>query len=158
MKRRLNHALDRADLNVAIGGIDFSLNEDQEGQYQPFWCPHFHLITSTPDRKILSKKIRYSFSSSKEIPKPVYIENFENDAYARSYMLKMNFYRRIGYNEVKAHRSGTSRNARGDKLRSAERAELFIYLDHIGLAARVVFRGARPVVCGPRVKIIECRY
>jgi hypothetical protein len=41
LQRRLKYALDAVGISAAIGGIDFSFNEDREGKYPPFWCPHF---------------------------------------------------------------------------------------------------------------------
>ncbi len=70
----------------------------------------------------------------------------------------MNFQRRIGYLDTKK-RNGKireCRNASPDKLRAAERLELFIYLDLIGLADRVFFLSVKPVTKGQRVKIGTC--
>src|SRR5262249_13835286 len=98
LQRRLNYTLKKADLDIALGGIDFSFNEDYEQKYLPFWSPHFYLITSTDHRKTLSKKLCKLFSKTEEIPHPVQIKSFENIARRRSYALKMDFRRRIGYN------------------------------------------------------------
>ena len=150
--------LKKADLDVALGGIDFSFNEDHDEKYQGFWCPHFHLITSTKNKKRLSKKLCKLFSKTKEVPHPVQIKSFKNSAYGRSYALKMNFWRRIGYNDIK-NRKGKIRKCRNtgrDKLRAAERLELFVYRDKIGLASRVIFRGGKPIVTSSRVKMVKC--
>ena len=53
-QRTLKYALDKIGLAVALGGIDFSFNEDKKGKYQPFWCPHFYLITSIAMRNASS--------------------------------------------------------------------------------------------------------
>jgi len=158
LQRRLKYALDAVGISAAIGGIDFSFNEDREGKYPPFWCPHFYLITSTEDKKALGKRLRRIFLKMEEIPRPVRISPFENIARRRSYALKMNFSRRIGDHEVK-NQNGKNRSCRNtsrDKLRAAERLELFIYLDKIDLANRVIFWGAKPVVNSSRVKIVKC--
>jgi hypothetical protein len=44
MQRRLKSRLDQAGVDVAIGSIDFSFNEDEQGKYQGFWCPHVYLV------------------------------------------------------------------------------------------------------------------
>ena len=158
LHRRLKYTLKKADLDVALAGIDFSFNEDHEQKYLPFWSPHFYLITSTEHKKMLGKKLRKLFSKTKEIPRPVQIKSFENIARRRSYALKMDFRRRIGYNDIKK-RNGkirTCRNTSRDKLRAAERLELFMYLDRIGFADRVFFLSAKPVVKGQSVKIEGC--
>jgi hypothetical protein len=158
LQRRLKYALDAVGISAAIGGIDFSFNEDRKGTYLPFWCPHVYLITSTKDKKALGKRLRRIFLRSEEAPCPVRISPFENITRRRSYALKMNFRRRIGYHEVKNQNGKIRqcRNASRDKLRAAERRELFIYLDKIGLAHRVIFRGVKPVVNSSRVKIEKC--
>jgi hypothetical protein len=73
-------------------------------------------------------------------------------------MLKIHFYRRNGYNGTKNRNGkiGKCRDTSGQKLRAAERLELFIYLDQIGLANRVIFWGAKPLVNSSRVKIVKC--
>lgn len=158
LQRRLKYALDTVGISAAIGGIDFSFNEDREGKYQPFWCPHFYLITSTKDKKALRKRLRRIFLRMEEVPRPVRISPFENIARRRSYALKMNFRRRIGYYQIKNQNGkiGKRRNTSRDKLRADERLELFLYLDKIGLASRIIFWGAKPVVNSCRVKIEKC--
>jgi hypothetical protein len=69
----------------------------------------------------------------------------------------MNFRRRIGYNEIKniKEKIRKCRNANHDKLRAAERLELFMYLDQIGFADRVFFLSDKPMK-GQSVKIETC--
>jgi hypothetical protein len=152
--RREKVKFKNAGVDVALGGIDFSFNEDREQKYLPFWSPHFYLITSTKHRKMLRKKLRRLFSKAKEIPRPVKFSPFRNKARRRSYALKMNFKRRIGYDDIKKIRK--CRNTNCDKLRAAGRVELFIYLDLIGFADRVFFLNAKPVMKGQSVKIETC--
>jgi hypothetical protein len=147
-QRRLKYALQRANIEVALGGIDFSLNEDRKGKYKPFWGPHYYLITSTKNKDKLKKVLHKFFKTkTKKTPRPVKVIAFDNKAIRRSYALKMIFFRRIGYDEIK-RRDGKRRKCRNtsrDKLRSKERFELFMYLNKIGLAARVIFVGATPI-------------
>ena len=56
-QRRLKYILAKADVPVAIGAIDFSFNEDQEGKYPTFWNPHFYLISMTADKKQLRRAL-----------------------------------------------------------------------------------------------------
>jgi hypothetical protein len=87
LQRRLKYTLNKTDLDVALGGIDFSFNEDHEQKHLPFWSPHFYLITSTKHKKTLSKKLCKLFSKTEEIPRPVQITSFKNKAFRRSYAL-----------------------------------------------------------------------
>ena len=50
-QRRIKYALAKANIEVAIGGVDFSFNEDRKGTYQPFWAPHLYVITTTSNKK-----------------------------------------------------------------------------------------------------------
>jgi hypothetical protein len=99
--RRAKLKFKKAGVDVALGGIDFSFNEDHEQKYLPFWSPHFYLITSTKEKAILKKKLCKLFSKAEQISRPIKITSFKNKAYGRSYALKMNFRRRIGYNDIK---------------------------------------------------------
>jgi hypothetical protein len=158
VQRRLKYVLKKTRIRVALGGIDFSLNEDREGKYRSFWRPHFYLITSTENKKKLRNKLRQIYLKSEEVPRPVKISSFKNIARRRSYALKMHFKPRIGYHEIK-NQNGKIRNCRNtsrDKLRAAERLELYTYLNKIGLANRIIFWGGKPVVKSPRVKIEKC--
>jgi hypothetical protein len=158
LQRRLKYALDAAAVGIALGGIDFSFNQDREGKYQPLWSPHFYLITSAENKKTLRKKLLRIYRKCEEVCRPVKIPSFENIARRRSYAFKMNFGRRIGYDDIK-NQNGKVRECRDasqDKLRAAERIELFSYLDKIGFANRVIFRNAQPRVKSDGVTIEKC--
>ncbi len=159
VQRQLKYALDKTDIAAAIGGIDFSYNEDYEGEYQPFWCPHFYLITATTDRKALKKQLSKLFKRSNGVFKPVMITSFQNNLKRRSYALKTDFRRRIGYYQKKLGKDCKShkrRDTRDDRLRAIERLELYIYLNNIGLAGRTIFRGCKPIIGISKVRIIRC--
>jgi hypothetical protein len=158
LQRRLKYALDKTHINIALGAIDFSFNEDREEKYEEFWCPHFYLIASSREKSALGDQLRTIFQRTTEIPKPVFISAFKNSSRRRSYALKMKFSRRIGYNQFKNTISEVRkcRNSSCDELRAAERSELFIFLDQIGLADRVIFRGAKPVVKLDTARIVKC--
>jgi hypothetical protein len=98
--RRLKYAMDKAGIGTAIGGIDFSLNEDQEGKFKPFWNVHLYAITSG-EKEQLSRQLKAIVQYSNAVPRPKRVTSFENKAIRRSYALKMHFERRIGYDEIK---------------------------------------------------------
>jgi hypothetical protein len=149
-QRRIKNALDTAGVQHGIGGIDFSFNEDHEQEWQPSICPHLYLITSITDKEALRKCLKSQFPKNAEVSRPIKLPTFENNARRRSYSLKMTFKRRVSY--YKVANGKRTRNTSNDKLRANERIELFLYLNQIGLAARVVFRGIKPELSSSKVR------
>lgn len=153
LQRRIKSALDAANINSGIGGVDFSFNEDCENEWQPFICPHVYFITSTNNREALRQILNLIFKPSAEILKPIHLPSFDNLARRRSYSLKMIFKRRISYYKKRKEKpTKESRNTSNDKLRASERIELYKYLHQIGLAARVIFRGIKPEMSNLKVR------
>lgn len=144
MQCRLKRALKKADLDILIGGIDFSFNEDHDGNYQPFWSPHFYLITSVSDERKLKRQLKKIFKATRELPRPNRVSKFHNSARRRSYAFKMVFKRRIGLTDKKRRDGRECRNTSGQRLRATERVELFMYLDQVGFEHRLIFRKVEP--------------
>jgi hypothetical protein len=156
LRRRLIYALDKAGIKMAIGAIDFSYNEDKQSQYNGFWSAHFYIITSVSNRARVKKILKQLFPAKRRIPRPVKISAFDNAARRRSYAFKIQFNRRIGINAIKTDRNGITRKCRNtsrDKLRAAERFELFTCLDQIGFAERFIFRSVKPMMQSTKVKL-----
>jgi hypothetical protein len=153
MQRRLKYALEKASLDIVIGGIDFSFNEDRDGKYEPFWSPHFYLITSVNDERKLKRQLKKNFKAAPGIPRPVKKTGFDNSATRRSYAFKMVFERRIGITNENRWDGRKCRNTSRDKLRAAERLELFAYLDRVGFEQRLIFRKVEPSIRGSQVRI-----
>jgi len=152
-QRRIKAALDTANVKSGIGGIDFSFNEDRDQQWQPFICPHIYLIASTDDREKLHQALETIFPETDEVPRPKHLPLFQNNAYRRSYSLKMIFKRRISYYKMrKDNPTKKCRNTSTDKLRVDQRIELYRYLHQIGLVARVIFRGLKPKITNSKVR------
>jgi hypothetical protein len=152
-QRRIKAALDKAGVKCAIGGIDFSFNEDRDQQWQPFICPHIYLISSADDREKLRCTLKKIFRKTDEVPRPKHLPLFQNNAYRRSYSLKMIFKRRISYYKMrKENPTKKSRNTSNDDLRVDQRIELYKYLHQIGFVARVIFRGIKPEISNSKVR------
>ena len=155
-QRRIKAALDTAGVKTGIGGIDFSFNEDRDQKWQPFICPHIYLIASTDDREKLRRMLKPIFPKTIEVHRPIKLPLFQNNAYRRSYSLKMIFKLRINYyKKRKGNPTKKSRNTSNDDLRVDQRIELFKYLHEIGLAARVIFRGLKPQISSSRVRFCK---
>jgi hypothetical protein len=151
--RRLKYALDQAGVTIAIGGIDFSYNEDRKGRYRPFWSPHFYLITSITNKRRVGRILKTFFKETKSIPRPIKIPDFDNSEERRSYAFKNVFKRRIGKKDKKRPDGRTCRNTSKDKLRAAERLELFTFLGQAGFASRFIFRNVKPSIKGTEVTL-----
>jgi hypothetical protein len=152
-QRRLKYALDAAGVGMALGGVDFSFNEHRNGRYLPIWAPHAYVVTLAKHKhrlsKILSTFLNKGGRHGNRVPRPVKVVPFHNNAFRRSYALKMRIKRRIGYEQIKVDKSGKirrRRKTRPERLRAAERLELYLHLDKIGLAQRAIFRGTMPIV------------
>ena len=156
LQQRLKFALKKIGLEAVIGGIDISFNEDRDGKYPQFWCIHIYVIASVENKGRVKRLLKKIYKPDARIPRPVKMSEFNNSARRRSYAFKTEFIRRIGYDEIKP--SGRAcRNTSRDKLRAKERLELFRYLAECGLASRLIFRGAKPVVSSHRVSIHGCK-
>jgi hypothetical protein len=120
--RRIKAALDTANVKSGIGGIDFSFNEDRDQQWQPFICPHVYLITSTDDREKLRRTLKKIFRKTIIVHRPIKLPLFQNNAYRRSYSLKIIFKRRISYYKMrKDNPTKKSKNTSNDDLRADQR-------------------------------------
>lgn len=151
-QRRIKTALDSVGVKSAIGGVDFSFNEDREQRWNPIICVHPYLITATDDREQLRRALKRIFPRTTEVPRPIKLPLFENKAYRRSYSLKMNFKLRISHYKVRKGKTTKSRNTSTDRLRVDQRIELYKYLHKIGLAARIIFRGIKPEISNSKVR------
>ena len=156
LRRCLKYALAQASIDIAISAIDFSFNEDKDGKYEPFWSAHYYVITSVANEARVKKILKRLFASDRRIPRPVKISAFDNSSRRRSYAFKIQYNRRIGVDAIRQMEDGTMRKCRNtsrQRLRAAERLELYTYLDHIGFAERFIFRGVKPVIKSTRVKL-----
>jgi hypothetical protein len=142
--RRVKYSLAKAGVTAAVGGVDFSFNEDKEGRYSAFWSPHCYIVTLIKNRDQLARDLKRLFRRDFRIPRPVQVPRFRNSRLRRSYAFKIFFQRRIGC--VKMTRDNRRcRDTFTNRLRAIEKIELFTYLDEIGFASRFVLWGLKPV-------------
>jgi hypothetical protein len=159
LARRLKRALAKAGIEIAIGAIDFSYNEDKEdkeGKYEPFWSAHYYIITSVANQARVKKILKQFFPAKRRIPRPIKISPFNNSRLRRSYAFKIQFNRRIGIDTVKNMSDGTIRKCRNtsrQRLRVVERLELLSHLDRIGFAERFMFLGIKPIIKAKAIKL-----
>jgi hypothetical protein len=146
-----------------LGATDFSYNEHAQNRYPPHWSLHFYGVTVARNIKKLKRKLLKVFPKDKAIPRPVKIEAWDGDKKALRYILKPDFWRRIGTNNAQRFnkKTGGTRTCRAtDKqpLRSKRRRELLLYLDEIGMQGRLLMCKAQIVHLrglGPVVRVLK---
>jgi hypothetical protein len=140
---RLSRRLKKAGATLALGGIDFSFNEYPTKNRRSRWVPQFWVLMDNTNRSRWEKHLRATYRPTSLVPRPLKIIAWDGNVAALGYALKTNFARRITTRSQRFARGRfrVCQNSNYDKLRSAERAELFIYLDEIGLEARLVLFG-----------------
>ncbi len=142
-KRRLRRQLAELGISWAAGGVDISLNEHQQQRYVPFWMPHVYLMGVTTDIEALRKQLRGLFPATDRIPRPALLNVFKGGRRASLYALKPDFNRRVGKDDDvrTVRRTGALRLCRAtskQRLRSAERLELRLFLDGLTIPARFI--------------------
>ena len=147
-KRRIQARLDRAGVGWALGAWDLSMNEHRTARYAPFWLPHLHLLTEAWDPEALQRRLKRSSPGTDAVPRPVKVQPWDGRGNALLYPLKMKFDRRVGVDDAErfSPKTGRWRRCRAtshQRLRSAERFELLLHLDEIGLGGRLFLRGAQ---------------
>lgn len=143
--RRWKEALGRAGLAWFLGGSDWSFNEHDEDRYPKHISHHFYGFTTTPDPEDLKKKLQQQFPKTDVIPRPVKVQEWDGKKRPIGYMVKSEFWRRIGSDDGERFNKdkGANRSCRAtDKqpLRSSQRRELLLHLDQIGLQGRLMLR------------------
>ncbi len=146
VKNEVSRALYDCKIPFAIGGLDFSFNEDKEGRFLPHWSPHFWLSVPSYNRSRWEILLRRSFPKSIAVPRPIRTAPWDGSRRALGYAVKTDFQRRITYDKPMAYRDSwrMCRNSRKDRLRAAERVELYQSLHHISPSARIILLGVDP--------------
>jgi hypothetical protein len=143
--RRWKEALGRAGVTWFIGASDWSFNEHKDNRYPPHISHHFYGFTATTEPDDLKKRLQAQFPKTDTIPRPVKVQEWDGKKKPIRYMLKSQFYRRIGSDDGQRFNkaTGKDRSCRAtDKqpLRSSQKRELLLHLDQIGLQGRLMLR------------------
>ena len=148
--RRTKEKLSRAHVATFIGGVDWSFNEHKQQKHRPHWCSHIHGITVTNDTKALKRALKKKFPSSKTIPRPIKVEDWDGEPAALRYPMKPKPKRdrRISTDNGKRFnkKTGQRRRCRAtDKqpLKSKDKLELILHLDTIGIAGRLFLKNVQ---------------
>jgi hypothetical protein len=154
---RTKRCLKRNGVDMAVGGVDFSFNEDQRGRFCPHWSGHLWLVLPSRNQEVWGPALRRQNPASELAPIPVKIQEWDRQNNALAYALKINFHRRVSVYERKLTRSRTARNTNEQDLRVAERIPLYCYLNAIGLHSRLFLLGARPTMTDRGITFVELR-
>ena len=93
--RRTKEKLGRANDEIFIGAVDWSLNESKEKKHPPYWCLHIHGVTVTNDAKALKGALKKQFPPSTTIPRSIKVQEWDGEAAALQYPFKPKFERQI---------------------------------------------------------------
>jgi hypothetical protein len=154
---RTKRCLKKNGVDLAVGGVDFSFNEDQRGQFRSHWSSHLWLILPSRNQDRWEPALRAQNPPSEATPTPVMVLDWDQRNNALAYSLKTTFYRRISVYEQKQSRAKPTRNTNYQDLRVAEKIPLYCYLDAIGLQSRLFLLGARPTATDRGIRLVELR-
>ncbi|MDX7949940.1 hypothetical protein P7D22_01965 [Lichenihabitans sp. Uapishka_5] len=158
MVRRLKRALVGLPFDWMAGGFDYSLNEHKSERYDPHWLPHLYLIGAADDIPRLRHELSRRFSANDAVPRPVKVKPWDGRWNAPFYTLKVSAYRRVGVDDgerfdPKSGKLRFCRNTEQQRLRSAERLELNLHLDDLGISRRLFAARAQLHHRGRRTEI-----
>lgn len=155
---RVSTVLRKAGVTTIIGGFDFSANEHEDDQHNPYFQPQYWALAPLDQLQKAKRQLRANLLSSDTRRRPVKIVRWDGKRAALAYALKSEFDRRVSYyKEADNHRfRGSHWNTRRRHLRVEQEIELMIALDEAGLGSRLLLRGARIVrtANGPMIRPI----
>lgn len=159
--KKIEAILRRTGIKTFVGGVDFSVNEDETGTVPPYIQPQSWTLAPTHEVRKAETKLRAAFPKTEITPRPVKIKAWDGNLAALGYALKNRFDRRVSYHR-EASDDGSKhacRNTRDRHLRVPQQIELLIALDQAGLHARLHLRGCRVVHTGsgPQIRLISNR-
>ena len=139
-QRYLRRALRKGHAGIAVGGLDLSFNEFPRTKQVSRWVPQFWLLIHNANRARWENVLRKKYPARALVPRPIKIQSWDGNIAAAGYALKTSFIRRRTIQTGRYARGEylACQNTTHDRLRAAERVELFRYLHKIGLEARIV--------------------
>jgi hypothetical protein len=156
--KKIEAILRRVGIKIFVGGVDFSVNEDETGTVPPYIQPQAWILAPTEEVRKAETKLRASFPKTITTPRPVKIKEWDGGLAALAYALKNTFVRRISiHREDPTGLRNPYRDTRDRDLRVDQEIELLIALDRAGLHARLHLGGCRVVhtADGPMIRMIK---
>ena len=146
MKRDVTETIKNSEMvHWMAGGIDLSLNDDNQRNVPICWQAQLYGFTEVSNRRQFSKLLRDTFKKTWKVKRPIQTEECDGSSRAISYGYKNDFVRRIGY-RGQAGPPGNRRTCwktRKVSLRPMEHVRAMLWLHRIGFAGRLFLRGVR---------------
>jgi hypothetical protein len=141
-ERKTREALKAAGITRSILGLDVSLNHEDGKSEEAYWAFQwwgFFGAIADPWRETLKAQV----NASKLVSWPVMTLPVDSIEAAAAYAVKSEFKRRVSLMRANLDRDdrGPCRNTNDRLLRGDAWVELMLFLDHIGLERRLIWRG-----------------
>jgi hypothetical protein len=160
MRRSLSEAIkDIKAVHWIAGGIDLSLNDDEQKGQGLAWQPQFYGFAKVSEIAPMSKALRDSYRPTEVVPRPVHVKPWDGSEDAFSYSWKSEFYRRIAY-QREVGPPGNRRicwHTRKISLRPPEHVQAMLWMHKIGLAGRLFLKGVRMTRSGQSVRLVQIK-
>lgn len=141
--RSLNTVESNAGITIAVGGIDFSVNEHANNAFAPHIQPHYWFFAPLSQLRAARGELNSRYSEQSARHTCVRILPFDGDLRGYAYAFKWQFSRRVTLPPKVSETGKTLRrqNTRNRSLRSLEHVHLYDVLDQVGLSGRLILHG-----------------
>ena len=144
---KLRHLLRSAGVDIAFGGIDFSVNCDGDDR-RDYVQVHACLIVPRSSWPRPDRKLRLAMNKSRVVRRPINIKQFDGDSAGLAYALKYQFNRRVRYQQSSDTRRDNRccSNTRTKPLRGCDWVKLMLFIDELGLSERIFLIGIKRIM------------
>lgn len=130
-------------ISLAIGGVDFSINEHAVAAFEPHIQPHFWIMGRLSELRSARQGMAAVYAAGAQRHTSVKIFPFDGNARAFAYAIKWRFVRRVTIPPLRDRNGHTTRrqNTRNRPLRWREHVQLYDVLHQLGLERRLILIG-----------------
>jgi hypothetical protein len=128
-----------AAVKAALLGVDFSFNDNRKKRNgTEYWQPHIHGVMWLRDVDAVVKALKKLFPKSNTVNTPVQVKVYDGTAKGAAYCFKTYFERRVAVRKEDHPTRKPFWTTKYYPLRVRQRNELALFLDKIGMRARVL--------------------
>jgi hypothetical protein len=129
-----------AAVKAALLGVDFSFNDNRKKRNgTEYWQPHIHGVMWLRNVDTVVQALRKLFPKSNTVNTPVQVKVYDGTAKGAAYCFKTYFERRVAVQKKNHPTRKPFWTTRTDwPLRVRQKVELALFLDKIGMRARVL--------------------